>query len=64
MSALIFFRYLHFISVIGLTGGIIAEQLLIKSQLTRAEKTGIGSHTIDALIGFAHGQWFRVFWLS
>jgi putative membrane protein len=51
MTAEIFVRYFHFISIFALVSTVVAEHLLLKKEMTRAELTRISR--IDAVYGLA-----------
>jgi len=51
MSAEIFLRYVHFISIFAIVGSLVSEHLLLKKELTRAEVGRLSR--IDAVYGIA-----------
>ena len=51
MTAEIFVRYIHFISIITLASVLVSEHLLLKKELTRLEITRLAK--IDAIYGIA-----------
>jgi putative membrane protein len=51
MTAEIFLRYLHFISIFTIVGSLSSEHLLLKKELTRAEIGRLAN--IDAVYGIA-----------
>lgn len=51
MTAEIFFRYVHFISIFAIVGSLTSEHLLLKKSLTRREIGRIAK--IDAVYGMA-----------
>ena len=51
MSAEIFLRYIHFISIFTIVGTLVSEHLLLKKMMSRAEIGRLSR--IDAVYGLA-----------
>lgn len=51
MTTELFLRYLHFISIFGIVGTLVSEQLLLKSEMMRSELARVAR--IDAVYGLA-----------
>lgn len=51
MELEIFFRYLHFLAIITMASTIVAEHLLLKTEMTRAEIRRLS--TIDGIYGLS-----------
>lgn len=47
----IIFRYVHFLSILGLFAALVAEHLMIAKTMTRAEIRRVS--TVDAIFGFS-----------
>jgi putative membrane protein len=66
MEALIIVRYLHFVAIFGVVSAVVAQHMLIKEQMTRAEIKRIsavdGIYGISALVVLGVGLtlWFFV----
>ncbi len=66
MELLVVFKYLHFISIFGVVSTVVAEHLLIKERMTRAEIKRVslidGIYGMSAILVVAMGllMWFMV----